>query len=97
VYKFVLRNWQAMAPCMDNWLNLGDPEQVKSFAPILRKLTDKANFESFLFMPVTRDMTAGERTLLYAFLDSTPTLTAAARVSPRRRSVAELSRAMRGG
>jgi hypothetical protein len=97
VHKYVLRNWQAMAPCMDNWLNLGDPEQVKSFAPILRKLTDKANFESFLFMPVTRDMTAGERTLLYAFLDSTPTLTAAARVSPRRRSVAELSRAMRGG
>ncbi|HEV7599487.1 MAG TPA: hypothetical protein VGO49_04415 [Bradyrhizobium sp.] len=97
VHKYVLRNWQAMAPCMDNWLNLGDPEQVKSFAPILRKLTDKANFESFLFMPVTRDMTAGERTLLYAFLDSTPTLTAAARAAPRRRSVAELSRAMRGG
>jgi hypothetical protein len=100
VHEYVLRNWQAMAPCMDNWLDLGSPDQVKSFAPILRRLTDKANFESFLFMPVTRDMTAGERTLLYAFLDAPPTPMAAVTAGtppPRRRTLAELSRAMRGG
>ena len=98
VRKFVLRNWQAMAPCMDNWLDLGNPEQVKSFAAMLRRLTDKANFEAFRFMPVTRDMTAGQRALLYAFLDGAPPLAlAAAHAAPERQSVAELSRAMRGG
>jgi hypothetical protein len=96
VHKFVLRNWQAMAPCMDNWLDLGDPNQVKSFAALLRKLTDKANFESLRFMPVTRDMTAGERALLYAFLDGTQVV-AAAGVTMREPSVRQLSRAMRGG
>jgi len=97
VHRYVLRNWQAMAPCMDNWLDLGSPDQVKAFAPVLRRLTDKANFEAFRFMPVTRDMTAGERSLLYAFLEGAPSsmLTAARAASPRR-SVAELSRAMRG-
>jgi hypothetical protein len=46
------------------------------FAPVLRRLTDKANFEAFRFMPVTRDMTAGQRALLYVFLASgdTPTM-----------------------
>jgi hypothetical protein len=91
VYKRVLRNWEAMAPCMDNWLHLGDQDQVKSFAPMVRRLTDKANIENFRFMPVTRDMTAGERTLLYAFLDgkAAPVVAAAAP------SVDELSRSMR--
>ena len=96
VHGRVLRNWQAMAPCMDNWLNLGDPDQVKSFAAILRRLTAKTNFEAFRFMPVTRDMTAGERTLLYAFLGGTETLMAAAEAPPQR-SLKRLSRAMRGG
>ena len=98
VHRHVLRNWQAMAPCMDNWLDLGNPDQVKSFASLLRRLTDKANFEAFKFMPVTRDMTAGQRALLYAFLDGQPaSLLTAAMPSTRRRTVAELSRAMRGG
>jgi len=94
VYARVLRNWHAMAPCMDNWLDLGDPAQVKAFASLLRKLTDKANFEAFRFMPVTRDMTAGERTLLYAFLDGT---TAVAEAPAPRPSLQQLSRSLRGG
>ena len=94
VHYYVLRNWQAMAPCMDNWLDLGNADQVKAFAPMLHKLTAKDNFETFLFMPVTRDMTAGQRTLLYKFLDSAPMLTAAAERSPRP-SARRLSRAMR--
>jgi hypothetical protein len=98
VHKFVLRNWQAMAPCMDNWLDLGDPQQVKSYATMLRRLTDKANFEVFKFMPVTRDMTKGQRALLYAFLDGAP-VSAMATAAPaqERKSIAELSRSMRGG
>ncbi|HEX9946083.1 MAG TPA: hypothetical protein VGA98_00935 [Allosphingosinicella sp.] len=70
VYTRVLANWNAMAPCMDNWLDLHDPDQVRASAPAIKYLTDPANLEAFSYMPVTRDMTAGERTLLYKFLDS---------------------------
>lgn len=76
VYTSVLANWNAIAPCMDNWLRLDDPAQVKSYAGVLKKLTDPANFELFRFMPVTRDMTIGERTLLWNFLDAPPELAA---------------------
>ncbi len=70
VYKYCLANWNAMAPCMDNWLDLSDAAQVRAYGPMLKRMTDPANFESFRFMPVTRDMTSGERDLLYRFLDS---------------------------
>jgi hypothetical protein len=93
VYARVLRNWDAMAPCMDNWLHLGSPDEVKSFAALIQKLTDKTNFEGFRFMPITRDMTAGERALLYAFLKGQSAPALAAR-SPSR---AQLNRAMRLG
>ena len=86
VHGRVLRNWHAMAPCMDNWLDLGDPDQVKSFAAMLRRLTDGANFEAFRYMPVTRDMTAGQRSLLYNFLDGTQPVLSPSRLrrpSPR--------------
>jgi hypothetical protein len=96
VYHYVLRNWQAMAPCMDNWLDLGNPDQIKSFAPMLHKLTAKENFEAFRFMPVVRDMTPGQRTLLYAFLDGKKPLALAAEAAPQR-SLKQLSRAMREG
>jgi hypothetical protein len=70
VYGLVLSKWKAMAPCMDNWLDLADPAQVHAFGPVLKTLTDPANFELYRFMPVTRDMTDGERRLLWNFLDS---------------------------
>lgn len=94
VYANVLANWNAMAPCMDNWLNLASPDQIRAFGATLKGLTNPANFESFLFMPVTRDMSAGERTLLYKFLDA-PSVAAAAVSAPARKYV-RLSRAMRG-
>jgi hypothetical protein len=77
VYNSVLYNWHAMAPCMDNWLDLGDEHQVARYDAVLRKLTAKENFEAFRYMPVTRDLTAGQRSLLYAWLDSTQGLEAA--------------------
>lgn len=70
VFTNVLSKWNAMAPCMDNWLWLNDPAQVHAYGGILKKLTDPGAFESYRYMPVVRDMTAGERTLLYAFLDA---------------------------
>ena len=96
VHGRVLRNWQAMAPCMDNWIDLGNPDQIKSFAAILRRLTDKANFDSFLFMPVTRDMTAGQRSLLYKFLDGAPP-SDSIELASSEMSLKDMSRAMRGG
>jgi hypothetical protein len=100
VYANVLQNWNAMAPCMDNWLRLNDEAQVRAFAPMLRQLTDPANFELYRFMPVTRDMTVGERTLLYNFLDSpaSPTALMGAAAPPPKpplRNLEKLSRAMR--
>ena len=97
VYGRVLANWNAMAPCMDNWLMLNDPVRVKAQAATLKRLTDPANFESFLFMPVTRDMTAGGRALLYKFLDAPGDGTTAglAVTGKRELSFAEKSRAMR--
>jgi hypothetical protein len=98
VYANVLANWNAMAPCMDNWLRLDDPVQVKAYAQILKRLTDPTNFEHFRFMPVTRDMTPGERTLLYNFLDAPdhgPAVALGNKATGP--NYAELSRAMRGG
>jgi hypothetical protein len=101
VYNKVLANWNAMAPCMDNWLTLDDPSQVKAYAGLLKRLTDPANFEHYRFMPVTRDMTLGERALLHQFLDgkpaAEPAAVAAAASSREDLSFADLSRSMRRG
>jgi hypothetical protein len=93
VYAKILANWNAMAPCMDNWLKLDDPVQIKTYAALLNRLTDPVNFENFLFMPVTRDMSAGERTLLHKFLDSGPAKPALEAQYPE--PAANLSGAMR--
>ena len=63
VYASVLANWNAMAPCMDNWL---DSTTRRRSRPTARdQAADRSGqFRDFRFMPVTRDMTAGERTLL---------------------------------
>ena len=102
-YGRVLVNWHAMAPCMDNWLNLGSETQVRAYAAVIKKLTDPAAFENFLYMPVVRDLTPGARTLLYKFLDSPPPAAVALEAQPaaleaepeERPSLAELSRRMR--
>jgi hypothetical protein len=70
VYAYVLANWNAMAPCMDNWLRLDDPSQIRAYTAILKRLTAQASLEHFRYMPITRDLSAGMRSLLYAWLDS---------------------------
>jgi hypothetical protein len=99
VKKYVLNNWKAMAPCMDNWLDLTNEEQVKAYAKIIKKLTDPANFEDFRYMPVTRDLTPGQRTLLYNFLDGETLQSAIAddkTATESRMDFAQISKAMRG-
>ena len=85
-----------MAPCMDNWLKLDDPVQVKAYAHVLKRLTDPANFEAYRFMPVTRDMSPGARTLLYKFLDGEQVQIESTSAEEREPSFFELSRATRG-
>lgn len=96
VYARVLSEWQAMAPCMDNWLRLDDPDQVKAYAALVRKLTDKSQFEAFRYMPVTRDLSAGKRALLYAWLGvAAPALRVMAEPEPAPPTQAERSRRLR--
>jgi hypothetical protein len=103
VYAYVLCKWQALAPCMDNWLDLGNEAQVRAYGPLIKQLTDPANLELYRYMPVTRDMTAGERTLLYNFLDgkkpgATESVAAAASApAASENALTRLSRSMRGG
>lgn len=99
VHDKVLSYWEALAPCMDNWLRLGDEKQVRAYAAVIRKLTAPDYFERFRYMPVSRDLTRGQRTLLYAFLDSpaaAPSLKATA-TPPEEEGpdFAKLARAMR--
>ncbi len=44
-------------------------EALLAYAHILKALTDLSAFEDYRFMPVTRDMSQGMRTLLYKYLD----------------------------
>jgi hypothetical protein len=84
---------------MDNWLKLDDPVQIRAYSEILKRLTDPAHFEEFGFMPVTRDMSAGERTLFYNFLSANNDQAFAnlSEKTPTGLNFAELSRAMRRG
>jgi len=96
VYNHVLANWASMAPCMDNWLRLNDERQVRAYGGMIRSLTDPANFERFRYMPVTRDLTRGQRTLLYNFLGfKTASLEARADDSAAKVDIEALSRSMR--
>ena len=71
VHAKVLANFQAIAPCMDNWLRLGDEQQVRAYGPLVKRLTNPAAFEEYRYMPATRDLSPGQRTLLYKWLDNT--------------------------
>ena len=70
VYRHVLVSWKALAPCMDNWLDLSDEAACEAMAPRLVALTSPTMFDRFTFMPVTRDMTAGQRSLLHRWCAS---------------------------
>lgn len=69
VHTYVLRDWEAMAPCMDNWLLLGDEDQCARAAALVRDLTSRERFDDYGYMPVTRDLTKGQRTLLHRWCD----------------------------
>jgi len=70
VHANVLRYWEALAPCMDNWLRLGDEQQCAAYARIVKRLTSRDRFDRYGYMPVTRELTRGQRTLLHRWCDT---------------------------
>jgi len=70
VHEHVLRDWKALAPAMDNWLRLGDEEQCRAYAPLIRDLTSRERFDDYRYMPVTRDLSRGQRALLHRWCEA---------------------------
>jgi len=70
VYTNVLISWKALAPCMDNWLDLEDEEACRNLAPLMKRLSASDNHDRFRYMPVTRDLTRGQRALLHRWCDA---------------------------
>lgn len=85
VYREVLIFWKALAPCMDNWLDLADEDACARMAPLLRRLTSLDHHDRFRYMPVTRDLTRGQRDLLHRWCD---VVTEGAAAAPAGRDVA---------
>src|SRR2546421_9237498 len=69
VHQYVLRYWEALAPCMDNWLRLGDEQQCRTYASLVRSLTSRERFGGYGYMPPTRVLTKGQRALLHRWCD----------------------------
>jgi hypothetical protein len=70
VHEHVLRDWEALAPAMDNWLRLGDEQQCRAYAPLIRDLTSRERFDDYRYMPVTRDLSRGQRVLLHRWCEA---------------------------
>lgn len=69
VHRHVLAGWKAQAPCMDGWLDLADEAACARTARLIRQLTGVENHDRHRYMPVTRDLTVGQRTLLHRWCD----------------------------
>jgi hypothetical protein len=67
VYTTILSTYDAIAPRMSNILDLADAAAVRTFARRILEVVDPALFESSRYMPVTRDLSRGRRTLLRRF------------------------------
>ncbi|MGR6964702.1 hypothetical protein ACU610_09615 [Geodermatophilus sp. URMC 61] len=67
VFANVLSTYDAIAPRMSNVLDLSSAEAVRTFARRILEVVDPALFESSRYMPVTRDLSRGGRTLLRRF------------------------------
>ena len=69
VYEYVLRPFDLVYRGMSCGIfNLGSEDAIKANANAIVGLTDLNEFESPLYMPVTRDLSTGRRKLLWKFL-----------------------------
>ena len=74
VYREVLRYYYILYPAMRNPANpnlfpLNDAAEVAAHAPQIRNRTDPANWHKWVYMPRTRELSAGKRKLLKRWLD----------------------------
>ncbi|MGH4021816.1 MAG: hypothetical protein ACRDT0_21790 [Pseudonocardiaceae bacterium] len=69
VYSNILATYDAIAPRMSTIIDLSNEDAVRTFARRLREVTAPELFESLRYMPVTRDLSRGKRTLLHRFCD----------------------------
>ncbi|MGH3927718.1 MAG: hypothetical protein ACRDTT_33450, partial [Pseudonocardiaceae bacterium] len=69
VYSTILQTYDAIAPRMNNFINLRDGDAVRTFARRIKEVTAPELLESARYMPVTRDLSRGKRTLLHRFCD----------------------------
>jgi hypothetical protein len=67
VYENILSTYDAIAPRMSNIVDLADAGSVRTFARRILEVTESGLFESARYMPVTRDLSRGKRTLLQRF------------------------------
>jgi len=70
IYANVFCYFSVLYPIMSTFIPWGpeeaprDPEKVKAFANNILQFTDPGFWDSTLYMPITREMSAGRRTLL---------------------------------
>lgn len=72
VYANVLRVFDLIYPIMSLVRNLADRNVVEAMAEQLKFATSLDTFESTLYMPITRDLSAGKRKLLQRFVNLLP-------------------------
>lgn len=64
IYQHVFRYYHLLYPAMTNRFPLNDEKQVTARATIIKRLVSEAALESTLYMPITRELSAGKRKLV---------------------------------
>jgi hypothetical protein len=72
VYSNVLRVFDLIYPIMSKVRNLADLNVIEQMAEQLKFAVSLDTFESTLYMPITRDLSAGKRKLLQRFVNLLP-------------------------
>jgi hypothetical protein len=72
IYENVLQYYYRLYPIMDRHMLLNNQQAVVNAAPILRQLVDQSNWNSTLYMPITRELSDGKRRLLQRWCDLQP-------------------------
>jgi hypothetical protein len=81
MYTNVLRVFDLMYPAMSKVVNLANLPAVEGMQMALKAAIDPSQFLSALYMPITRDLSAGKRKLLQRFVNLMPNIPAPPPVS----------------
>ena len=72
IYTNVLRVFDLVYPVMSQVRNLADFNVIEQMAEQIKFAVSLDSFESTLYMPITRDLSAGKRKLLQRFVNLLP-------------------------